>query len=284
MSFDSSVMAQRYTRNFFKSSARPGMIIEHPATLTEGAIQRLKNQWNSMHQGVDNAHKTAILEEGAKAHPFAISAKDAMIIEGMQFSIVDVANWFNIPADRLNANINTSYNSLEQQNQNYLGDTLDPWLVAWEQELYIKIFSEKDKKAERFYFEFNRAALVRADLKGRSEYNKAALAGAAWETINEVRRRNNMNDIEGGNVIIQPTNNFGGDKDGEAGESARKAINHVVERLKKRISNDAKCDKDNLLSRHETVIDRELTPVCNVYEAITGINIQEQIKQSIIEG
>ena len=282
VSFDSSVMAQKYSRNFFKNSARPGMIIEHPATLSEDAIQRLKKQWDSMHSGVDNAHKTAVLEEGAKANPFAMSAKDAMLIEGMQFSIVDVANWFNIPADRLNAKINTSYNSLEQQNQNYLSDTLDPWLIAWEQELYIKALPEAVKKTGNIYYEFNRAALVRADLKARSEYNKAALAGAAWETVNEVRRRSNLNDIAGGDVIVQPTNNFGNDT--ASANSARNAINHVVERMKDRVKKDTKCNAENILERHGKVIDKELAPVCEVYKSITGDDILQETKQQIIEG
>jgi HK97 family phage portal protein len=280
VAFDASVLAQRYSRNFFTNSARPSVLIEHPATLSEEAAGRLKRQWNLLHQGTDNAHKTAVLEEGMKVNPFSINAKDAMLIEGMQFSVVDIANWFNIPADRLNANINTSYNSLEQQNQNYLSDTLDPWLIAWEQELYIKVLSEDAKRSNSMYFEFNRAALLRADLKAQAEYNKAALAGAPWETTNEVRRRQNLNDIEGGDEIIYPCNNFCND---DVEESARSAINHVIERMQARVKKDTKCTSENIIERHGDIIDKELFTVCRLYRDITGKDITEKIKQQILE-
>lgn len=294
VAFDMSEMAQKYSRNFFKNSARPSVIIEHPATLTEGAVARLKSQWDKLHSGVDNSHKTAVLEEGAKVHAFSINAKDAMLIESMQFSLVDIANWFELPAYKLNSTNNTSYKSNEQQSLDYLSESLDPWFVCWEQECRKKLLTESEKRTSSLYFEFNRATLIRTDLASQADYFSKALSGAPWMTINEVREKSNMNKAEGFDEIKLPTNNFGNAEEPEDAEeptnteveeSARAAIKHVQARMIDRLDKDLKdCESPSarIAEKHESIIRRELEPVCRVYKAITGQDIAESCYNEII--
>lgn len=209
VSFDMAVMAQTYSKKYFQNGARPAVVLEHPKTLTQEAAQKLKSSWNQMYAGVENAHRTAVLEEGLKANPIASSARDAMLIDSMQFSIVDVANWFEIPPHKLGDSAKSSYNSIEQENLNYLADTLDPWMTCWEQECRMKILTEDEKVRALLYFEFNRNALIQVDFKTRMASYKAALAGAPFLLINEIRRMENLDDLPVGDVLRFPSNNFG---------------------------------------------------------------------------
>lgn len=196
---------------FFENSAMPGTVIECPTAMKPDQMNRLRTEWERLYAGAKNSHKTAILTGGMKLNPFTLSAKDAELIETMKFSLTDVANWFNLPPHKLGSDAKSSYNSLEQENQSFLDECLDNWLVTWEEECWDKLLTENQKRAGNYYVEFNRAALVRADLKTRAEYYTKATGGAAWMSINEIRRRENLNDAEGDldyGKVLQPTNNF----------------------------------------------------------------------------
>lgn len=200
--------ARDYGARYFSNNARPDVIFEYPGQLSDVAKKNLRESWASIHQGLDNAHKAAILEEGMKCTPVTINARDSQMIEQRTFENRDVANWFGIPPHFLGDTTRTAFASLEQENQSYLDRTLDGWLVNWEEELREKLLTEREKEADSHFIEFLRQALVRADLKTRAEYYSKALAGLPWMTIDEVRSAETMNALGDGqgDKLIVPIN------------------------------------------------------------------------------
>ena len=77
---EASHAAGLFNRNFFLNDATPGGTIEVPNSLTDDEFDRLREQWAAGHQGVNNAHRVAILEQGASFHGQQFSMRD------MQFS------------------------------------------------------------------------------------------------------------------------------------------------------------------------------------------------------
>lgn len=243
--------AQKYSSKFFANGARPSIVLEHPATIDEAVAKRLKAQWNNMHAGLDNSHKTAVLEEGMKANVIGINAKDAQLIEGMDFSIRDIANWFGCPPHKLGDNSRTAYNSIEAENQAFLDECLDVWLVAWEHEIRRKMLTEAEKRRDTYVVEFLRQALVRANLEARGNYYTKALAGRAWMTPDEARALETMNTLGGdAGELKDPINNFGAAADqnqdakdpapavdanrSEIAKAATAAMHDAVTRMQKR--------------------------------------------------
>lgn len=205
------IAAATFASMYFKNSARPSVVLEHPMRLSEAAQKRLREGWQSMHAGIENSHRMAILEEGAKLHAFSADAKDAQLLEMRQFEIRDVANLLGVPPHKLGDTSRQGYNSLEQENQSYLDDAIDPWLVVWEEACRSKLLTEQEKRDDSHVIEFLRNALVRADIKSRSDFYAKATAGHPFMTVNEVRSRENLNPLDGYDEIAKPTNNFGGD-------------------------------------------------------------------------
>lgn len=189
--------AHQYGTRYFKNNARPGVIIEHPKSLTLQAAQRLRESWNSMHQGIENAHKVAVLEEGAKVSLFGANARDAMLTDVMKFGLVDVANFFHLPVHKVGGEGRTAFASLEQENQSYLDDALDPWLVNWEEECRDKLLREREKDTDSHAVEFMRQALIRADMAARGSFYQTAVQ-TGWMSRDEVRARENDNPIPDG--------------------------------------------------------------------------------------
>lgn len=190
--------AEEFGGRYFSNDAKPGVVLEHPGKLSDQAAKRLRESWSAMHKGLSRAHSAAILEEGMKVNPFSHNARDSQLLELRQFQVRDVANWFGVPPHKLGDTTRTAFASLEQENQSYLDDALDGWLVAWEEECREKLLTEQQKREDTHFIEFERKALVRADLKTRSEYYAKALGGAPWMVVDEVRSLENMNDLPDG--------------------------------------------------------------------------------------
>lgn len=74
------VDASRYTaewnRRFFLNSAQPAGAIQFDGMMSDNEFRRFRDRWAEQHQGVDNAHKVAILERGGTWVNTSYSMKD----------------------------------------------------------------------------------------------------------------------------------------------------------------------------------------------------------------
>jgi HK97 family phage portal protein len=280
----SGIAARDYGSRFFRNSARPSVILEHPQTMSEEAQRRLKASWDNMHAGLENQHKTAVLEEGMKANVISISARDAQLLEQRQFEIREVANWFGLPPHKLGDPTRTAYASLEQENQTYLSTALDRWLVTWEEECREKLLTEDEKAADSHVVEFLRLALLRADSAARAAYYAAATAGQPWMTPDEARAAENMNEVGGAagelhyplNTSPEQDTEVDDDPNQDAGAvraAVRPLVEDVARRMARRIAAGARRAKDavayanGLAAEHRDVLVEALTPAAKAAEA-----------------
>lgn len=203
---------RRYEALYFKNSAKPSVIILVPGSMPPTAKDELRSAWERMSGGLDNAHRTAVLDRGATLKELSANAKDSQLVEQEKMGLVDVANIFGIPVHKVGGEGRTAFASLEQENQSYLDDGLDPWLVTIEEECRDKLLTEAEKDADSHSIEFNRKALVRANLNDRANYYKTAAGGRPWMTPNEVREIEDMNTLDGeADELIDPANIVGSD-------------------------------------------------------------------------
>jgi HK97 family phage portal protein len=61
---DASQYSAQWNRNFFLNSARPGGLIEVERRLSDEEFDEMGARWREQHQGVANAHRVAIIEQG----------------------------------------------------------------------------------------------------------------------------------------------------------------------------------------------------------------------------
>lgn len=192
-----AIAARDYGARYFRNSARPTVVIEVPASMKPEAVENMRKSWERLHQGIDNAHKTGILREGAKLSTIAGSAKDAQLIENLEFDAREVANVFGVPAHKVGDPTKVAYNSLESENQSYHDDTLDRWLICHEEEYADKLLTEEEKANDSHSIEFARQELLRTNLTARGNYYSQAVMGG-WLSRDEVRGFENLNPIPGG--------------------------------------------------------------------------------------
>lgn len=213
-SLGQGLAVQKFNTIFFKNAAKPAVILTHAAKLNEKTKSELRESWERMQTGLENAHRTAILDQGLQAKELAVSARNAQMIEILNYNTRDIANWIGVPVHKLGDASNASYNSLEQENQSYLDDSLSFWLHNWCAECWDKLLSEQEKRDDSYHIAFDLNELMSADLAAKSAYLRTALGGHPWLMLNEARGWLNLDPVEGGDVIPLPLNMSTGAEEG----------------------------------------------------------------------
>ena len=80
-SIDSARYSETWNKNFFINSAQPGGIIEVPNRLGDTEFDEMRDRWAESHKGVSNAHRVAIIENGAKWVDRSMSMRDMQFTE-----------------------------------------------------------------------------------------------------------------------------------------------------------------------------------------------------------
>ncbi|MBS1372066.1 MAG: phage portal protein [Lentisphaeria bacterium] len=201
-----------YSADFFANGAAPDLIVSPGQILKAEEYALLKSSWNAKYGGQGRRHKTALSPAPLSVQTVTMNARDAQLIEARQFSIRDIANWYGVPPHKLGDTSRTAYNSLESENMSFLTDCLDSWLVKIEDELHAKLLSEAEKRAGQHFFEFKRDSWLSVQTSVRYSVLSKAV-GAPWMTVNEARRIENMNPVDGGDRLLSPLNMSNGNAD-----------------------------------------------------------------------
>ena len=188
---------------FFQNGAKPSSVLSTDRALSEQAIERLRNSFTNTYSQLKNSNSTIILEEGLNFKPISISPDQAQFISSRQFSIEEVARIFNIPPHMLKDLSKSSFNNIEMQSQEFVTYTLMPYITRIENEMNYKLFRKNE--LGKSFIEFNVNGLLRGDVKTRNEAYKTAITNG-YMSINEVRQKENLNSIEGGDKHFMQMN------------------------------------------------------------------------------
>ena len=192
---------QKFGARFFGKGANPDFILEHPGKLSEQAISNIKNSWATDAAGISNTHKPRVIEEGMKVTKLSISPEESQFLDSRRFQITEIARWFRLPPHMIGDLSNATFSNIEQQDIGFVKYSLSPWLKRWEQELNRKLLTEAEKK--NTFIEFNLDGLLRGDTITRSNFYSQMIAARVLSP-NEVRRKENMNDYDGGDKFENP--------------------------------------------------------------------------------
>lgn len=186
---------ERHGAALFGNGARPGVVVEHPTRMSDVARTNFRKEWNEMYQGPENAHKMALLSEGAKLHEFGFSAEDSQFLETRQHNIEEVARWYGVPPHKIQHMLRSTFNNIEHQSIEFVQDCILPWLKIWEEELNAKLLSERDQ--ETYFFEHCVDGLLRGDAYTRAQALQLQLQNGALN-IDEWRAIENRNPLPDG--------------------------------------------------------------------------------------
>ena len=192
--------AMGYGASFFRNACRPAGILNHPMKLSDQGRENLRKSYDLLHAGTDNAGRMLITEEGMTFTPVQINNEQSQYQQLLEFYVREVARFLLIPPHLLMDLADAKWANITEQNRDYLGRTLRPWLERWEHEMERKCLTRAERDAG-YFIEFDTSSLLRADQATRYAAYAVALAGQPFRTINEVRAEENLPPIDAGDVL-----------------------------------------------------------------------------------
>ena len=194
--------ADQFGGSFFGNGANVSAVLTHPGRLSDEAYKRLMASWQRRYSGLDNAHKTAILEEGMNLQKVSISPQESQFLETRKFGVEDIARFFRIPLAYLGSLENSSTRAnIEEQGIQFQRNTVLPWVKRWEAEFNRKVFPGQ----EDYFIRMNMDGLLRGDISSR--YSSYAVARQwGWLSVNDIRKHESLEPIDGGDIYLQPMN------------------------------------------------------------------------------
>ncbi|MDX0720874.1 phage portal protein [Sinorhizobium medicae] len=181
-----------------------GMIAQTALTferwLTDEQRNLAETKLSEKYIGAKNSGRPIILEGGTKIDVLSIKPEDAQMLESRGFSVEEVCRFFGVPPFMVGHTQKvTSFGSgLEQQVLGFQKFTLRRRLKRIEQALEKQLLTSAERAAG-LTIEFNLEGLLRGDSTARAAFYQSALANG-WMTINEVREKENLPPVEGGDV------------------------------------------------------------------------------------
>ncbi len=194
---------EAYGSAFFGNGARPGGVLQHPGKLSDEAYDNLRSSWGARHEGVSNAHRVAILEEGMTFQAVGVPPEEAQFLESMKFNRTQIASIFRVPPHMIGDLERATFSNIEQQSIEFKTYTMEPWLVRWQQAINARLMSEIERP--RYFAEFLADALLRGDTVSRYQAHSIGRQNG-WLSANDIREMENMNPVDGGDVYLIPLN------------------------------------------------------------------------------
>jgi len=185
-----TMACEEYGASFFANGANPGGVLEHPGTLKDP--KKVRDSWNDVYRGSNNAHKVAVLEEGMKYQQVGIPPEEAQFLETRKFQLNEIARLYRIPPHMIGDLERSSFSNIEQQSLEFVKYTLDPWVVRWEQALKKALLLPQEK--QEYFIKLNVDGLLRGDYEGRMN-GYAVGRQNGWFSANDIREMEDMNPI-----------------------------------------------------------------------------------------
>lgn len=198
-----ALATESHGARLFSQGASPGGVLEHPGKLGDEAYKNLRSSWQERNSGLENAHKTTILEEGMTWKQVGMTNEDSQFLATRQFQLMEIARWFRVPPHIIGDLQRSTNNNIEHQGIEVVVYTIRPWVVRIEQLIRKSLILEPKKYFAAFVLD----GLLRGDAKTRAEAFQIMRQNGTLNA-DEWRSFENMNPIEDGSgqVYLQMSN------------------------------------------------------------------------------
>ncbi|EGS5727770.1 phage portal protein [Clostridium perfringens] len=191
---------QEFVNKFFKNGLSTKGVIQYVGDLDEKAKRTFRKEFESMSNGLENAHSVSLLPLGYQFQPLSLSMADAQFLENSKLTKREIAAAFGMKSYHLNDLERATFNNLTEQQKDFYITTLQPSLTNYEQEMQDKLFSQYETLKD-VRVEFNVDTILRSDIKTRYESYRIGIQ-SGFLSPNEVRKKENLPTKEGGDELL----------------------------------------------------------------------------------
>ena len=166
----------------------------------EQQVKNLRQSWDEA-RSQSNGTGTIFIPADLKFQQLSSSAKDSALVESRLYNVSEIGRWLQISPFLLGDLSHNAYNSLSESQMAFLLYTLNPYIIALEQEMNRKLIMPS--KYGREYVDIDQNSILAIDKEKQSNY-LANLVKNGLMTPNEARKVLGLSQTEDGNKLIIP--------------------------------------------------------------------------------
>lgn len=197
---------EKFGAKFFKKGGNIKAAIETEGHMDDTEFAAWKARWEKYYSGDSGDHETPILEYGMKYKPLGIAPDAAQFLETRQFSIQDIARWFNLPPHMLGDLSRSTFSNMEQQDISFVKYNFRALIRRQEIELEEKLLLPQERG--KYFIRYNLDGLLRGDLATVTAHIKEMVLSGVINP-DEGRALLNRNPRPGGSEFYTPANIVG---------------------------------------------------------------------------
>lgn len=167
------------------------------------SFERLKKQLSENGVG-SNSGRAPLLDQGIRYNTVSMTAEDMQMLETRRYQKEEICGIFGVPPHLIGDTAQAKgWSTMEQTMTEFLQLSLIPYLVRIENAVTTRLIPQASWG--RSYAKFNFGGLLRGDTAARTNYYRTLNQIGAM-SANEIREKEDMNAVEGGDEFYIPAN------------------------------------------------------------------------------
>ena len=208
------VMVDKYstdfTKNYLYNNASPGGLLTVKTSITKDAWEKLKTEFRQAYQGLGNSGKTLLLQEAeADFKKIGANLSEVGLDTIKELSSERILHMFRVPKQILGIPDNINLATSQVLERTFAKRTVEPQIFRIEdglQNLMDEYAAASNKgRVNKIDYELTHESIVPEDRTSvLAEYREGLKTG--YMTINEVREKEGLPPIDGGDEVRMPAN------------------------------------------------------------------------------
>ena len=198
-----NIKSQKMLNQMYKSGFTAKAVVQYTTDLSGDNLKKFKEMIEDFAgSDLDDEEVKNIIPipVGTTLTPLNVKLADSQFIDIKKYSALQIASAFGIKPNQIGDYEKSSYASAEAQQLSFYVDTLLYILKQYEEELNYKLLS-REEIDNGYYFKFNVAVILRADLKTQIETLSQAVSNFIY-TPNEARVLLDKPAVPGGDKLL----------------------------------------------------------------------------------
>jgi HK97 family phage portal protein len=191
-----ALAAEEFGGKLFGSGSLATGILQTEQRLTDTQATKLSDRWEGKRAGLENAHKTIVLDKGAKFQQLTIPPEDAQFLQTRQFQTTEICRLIGVPPFLMfDTEKSTSWGTgLEQQAIGWVVYDVARDLISTEQRVDKQLLQPSNPTV---YSKHSVDGLLRGDSAARASFYTALYRLGVLST-NDILELEDRERVEGG--------------------------------------------------------------------------------------
>ena len=202
MAIDINDFTAQWQRAFFYNAAMPSIVFTTDQKIGERELQRFIKAWEIKYQGARKAHQIAAVGGGLKPHILTGNLRDMDFVNMREWMRDEILSMFRVSKANLGIVEDVNRANQEATDARFIKQVVKPKMVSLVTQLN-EFLLPMYKNSENLFFDFKDPVPPDQDMDLKY-YENGLKYG--WLTLNEVRDRENLPPLEGGDVVYLPFN------------------------------------------------------------------------------